>query len=61
MKNSKIGMIIGTLILIVVAYGWLSPSTNETKTFSDGVMSFNYPGDFDNASYSVENNSNSSM
>lgn len=49
-----------TLVLIVLASGCTN-STNETKTFSDGVMSFNYPADFDNATYSVYNNSTSSM
>lgn len=49
-----------TLVLIVLASGCID-STNETKTFSDGVMSFNYPADFDNVTYSVYNNSSSSM
>lgn len=53
-------MIIGTLVLIFMAYAWLNPSTNETKTFTDGVMSFNYPADFDNFSF-VDNDSNSSL
>lgn len=53
-------MIIGMLVLIVMAYYWLCPSTNETKTFTDGVMSFNYPADFDNSSF-VINDSNSSL
>lgn len=36
--------IIGTLVLIVLASGCISSFTKETKTFSDGVMSFEYPG-----------------
>jgi hypothetical protein len=53
-------MIVGILILIVSAYSWFGSSTNETKTFSDGAMSFNYPADFDNVSYSADDNSSSS-
>ena len=48
MKNNNVINlgIIGILLLIVFASGCISSSTNETKTFSDGVMSFNYPGYF---------------
>lgn len=38
----KIGFI-GIIILVVFASGCIGSSTNETKSFSDGVMSFNYP------------------
>jgi|GEM_PF-721565 hypothetical protein len=54
LKNNiilKIG-IIGTFVLIVLASGCICFSTNEIKTFNDGVMSFNYPADFDNATTS---------
>ncbi|MBI4813310.1 MAG: hypothetical protein HY802_02960 [Methanobacterium sp.] len=63
MKRSNIMRIgiFGTLILIILASGCISSPTADTKTFSDGFMSFNYPVDFDNASYSVDNNSSSSM
>ncbi|BDZ69573.1 hypothetical protein [Methanobacterium petrolearium] len=60
MKNSnilKMGLI-GTIILIVLSSGCTSSSTNQPKTFSDGVSSFNYPADFDNVTYSSENNTN---
>jgi len=53
--------IIGSLVLIVFASGCISSSTNESITFSDGVMSFNYPGSFTNTSQSEDENSNSSM
>ena len=43
----KIG-ITGVLVSIIFTSGCTSSSTNETKTFSDGVMSFNYPADFYN-------------
>lgn len=63
MKNSnnlKLGIIL-TLILIVSASGCTNPPTNQTKTYSDGIMSFNYPSDFNNVSYSGNNTGNSSM
>ena len=47
--------IIGALFSVVLVSGCTSYSTNETKTFSDGVMSFNYPADFDNATTSDMN------
>jgi hypothetical protein len=53
----KIG-IIGAVILIVLVSGCTSYST--TKTFSDGVMSFDYPDDFNNVTYS-DNYTNSSF
>ncbi|BDZ66843.1 hypothetical protein [Methanobacterium ferruginis] len=56
----KIG-IIGTLILIVLASGCTSSSTNETKTFSDGNMSFNYPADFYDVNYSGNEIESSTM
>lgn len=34
---------IGIIILVVFASGCIGTSTDETKSFSDGVMSFNYP------------------
>jgi hypothetical protein len=66
LKNNnilKLG-IIGTLILIVLASGCIFySSTSEIKTYSDGVMSFNYPADFDNDTNSSSNytTSNSHM
>lgn len=54
----KIGIVL-ILVFIVSASGCISPTSNETKTFSDGVMSFNYPEDFHNDTYSE--NTNSSM
>jgi hypothetical protein len=54
----KIG-IISASILIVLVSGCISSSTNQTKTFSDGVMSFNYPGDFGNGTF-PGNDTNSS-
>lgn len=47
------------VLLVVFSSGCISSSTNETKTFVDGAMIFNYPTDFDNVSLS-DNNSNSS-
>jgi hypothetical protein len=47
--------IIGTLILIVLASGCIYSFNDETKTFSDGFMSFNYPADFDNDTNSSSN------
>lgn len=47
MKNSyilKIGLI-GILVLIISASGCINNSSS-TKTYSDGVMSFNYPSNF---------------
>lgn len=57
MKNNllKIG-VLGILVLTVLISGCTSSST--LKTFSDGVMSFNYPGDFRN--YTNEINFSSS-
>lgn len=49
-----------TLVIIVLASGCTNSSMNQTKTFSDGVMSFSYPGDFDSVTYSG-NNTNSSF
>lgn len=63
MKNINIfnlGVLL-TLILIVSASGCTNPPTNQTKTYSDGIMSFNYPSDFNNVSYSGNNTGNSSM
>lgn len=58
-NNNVINLgIIGILLLIVFASGCISSSTNETKTFSDGVMSFNYPGYF-NSTETAETNSSS--
>lgn len=51
--------IMGTLILIVLVSGCISNSST-TKTFSDGVMSFNYPGDFRDISSEQNNYSSSS-
>jgi len=51
--------IIAIVILIILSSGCASSST--TKTFSDGVMRFNYPGDFENVIYSENTNSNSPM
>jgi len=51
--------LVGIIVLIVLASGCISSSTNKTKTFSDGAMSFNYPADFNNTTYS-ENDTNSS-
>ncbi|WJI09975.1 hypothetical protein FGU46_07675 [Methanobacterium sp. CWC-01] len=59
-NNLKLGIIL-TLILIVSASGCTNPPTNQTKTYSDGIMSFNYPSDFNNVTYSGNNTSNSSM
>jgi hypothetical protein len=56
----KIG-IIGTLVSIILTSGCTSSSTNETKTFSDGVMSFNYPVDFYNVTYSGNELDSSTM
>ena len=55
----KIG-IVGTIILIVMVSGCTSSSSTETKTFSDGVMSFNYPADFDNETTSGNDTNSSS-
>jgi len=63
LKNNyilKIG-IIGTLVSIILTSGCTSSSTNETKTFSDGVMSFNYPADFYNITYSGNEIDSSTM
>jgi len=50
LKNNnilKIGFMgILIFILVISASGCTSSSTNETKTFSDGAMSFNYPSFF---------------
>lgn len=43
----KIGFL-GIIILVVFASGCIGSSTNETKTFSNGVMSFNYPSYLNN-------------
>jgi hypothetical protein len=54
LKNNtilKIG-IIGILIFVILASGCISSFNTGTRTFSDGVMSFNYPADFDNATTS---------
>lgn len=59
-NNNILNMgIIGIFILIVLLSGCTSSST--TKTFSDGVMSFNYPGNFINVTYSGEIKSGSPM
>lgn len=63
LKNNyilKIG-IIGTLVSIILTSGCTSSSTNETKTFSDGVMSFNYPADFYNINYTGNEIDSSTM
>jgi hypothetical protein len=59
MENSKILKmgIVGTFVLIILISGCISSSTNETKTFSDGAMSFNYPADFDNGTYFADDTS----
>ncbi len=38
--------LVGIIILTVLASGCISESTNGTKTFNDGNMSFNYPASF---------------
>ncbi len=63
MKNNnilKIGLI-GTIVSIVLVSGCTSSSTNETKSFSDGDMSFNYPADFYNITYSGNEIDSSTM
>lgn len=60
MKNSdilKMG-IMGIIFITVLISGCTSSST--AKTFSDGVISFNYPNDYDNISYSTKTNTSSS-
>lgn len=52
----KIGFT-GIIILVVFASGCIDSSTNDTRSFSDGVMSFNYPSYFNNTQ---PNNVNSS-
>lgn len=54
----KIG-VISILVLTVLISGCTSSST--LKTFSDGDMSFNYPGNFINLSSHGDNNSDSSI
>jgi hypothetical protein len=57
LKNNiilKIG-IIGALFSVVLVSGCTSYSTNETKTFSDGVMSFDYPGFFNTETQEINN------
>ncbi|AIS33135.1 hypothetical protein BRM9_2335 [Methanobacterium formicicum] len=63
MKNNTIlGIgIIGALVSVVLISGCTSYSTNETKTFSDGDMSFNYPADFYNIPYSGNEIDSSTM
>ncbi|WP_286244138.1 hypothetical protein [Methanobacterium ferruginis] len=56
----KIG-IIGTLVSIILTSGCTSSSTNETKTFSDGDMSFDYPADFYDVDYSGNEIDSSTM
>lgn len=60
LKRSNImGMgIVGTLVLIILASGCISSPTTDTKTFSDGAMSFNYPDNF--VDITEQGNSNSS-
>ena len=60
MKRSNImGIgIVGTLVLIILASGCISSPTTDTKTFSDGAMSFNYPDNF--VDITEQGNSNSS-
>jgi hypothetical protein len=63
LKNNiilKIG-IVGTLVSIVLVSGCTSSSTNETKTFSDGDMSFNYLADFYNVTFSGNEIDSSTM
>lgn len=63
LKNNnifKIG-IIETLVSIVLVSGCTSSSTNETKTFSDGDMSFDYPADFYDVDYSGNEIDSSTM
>ncbi|BDZ67928.1 hypothetical protein [Methanobacterium ferruginis] len=63
MKNNtilKIG-IMGILVSIIPTSGCTSSSTNETKTFSDGDMSFEYPVDFYDVDYSGNEIDSSTM
>ncbi len=63
LKNNtilKIG-IVGALVSVVLISGCTSYSINETKTFSDGDMSFNYPADFYNVTYSGNEIDSSTM
>lgn len=53
--------IIGILVSVLLVSGCTNSSTNQTKTFSDGVMSFNYPAGFNNVTYSGDTNSSSPM
>lgn len=53
----KIG-IIGLIIVVVLTSGCISSST--VKTFSNGVISFDYPGDFKNVTYSSAINASTS-
>lgn len=47
MKNSKLKIgIMGIVIFIVLLILCIGSFTNSTKTFSDGVISFDYPGFF---------------
>jgi hypothetical protein len=47
--------IIGTLILIIFASGCINSFTTETKTLSEGIMSFSYPGFFNAHSDEINN------
>ncbi|WP_321421031.1 hypothetical protein [uncultured Methanobacterium sp.] len=59
-KNNILNVgIVGIFILIVLASGCTSSSSTETKTFSEGVMIFNYPADFDNGTYSADDTNSS--
>lgn len=59
-KSNIMGIgIVGTLVLIILASGCISSPTTDTKTFSDGAMSFNYPSDFDNGTYSADDTNSS--
>lgn len=63
LKNNdilKVGMVLA-LFFIILTSGCISFPKNEIKTFSDGVMSFNYPGDFYNLKYYMNNDSSSPL
>lgn len=52
---------ITVLITIIIVSGCIYTTSNTTKTFSDGFMSFTYPGDFNNITDEENLKSNSSM
>lgn len=59
LRNNKIlniGLIIGTLLLIIFSSGCTSSSM--TKKFNDGAMSFSYPNDFQEISSHENKSSN---